>query len=150
MLEPRIEEMNLTRREGSSNSVIKGSTYTVWRFLLRVAHRTDPPTKKFQVSRREIQKEAGIGSLNTIDNAIENLESYGLLRRHSVPGANDGYIYELLTLKENPVPKINKWSIAATLRQLADALEHNTTSLTPQQISKWSRLTYQARRLMPD
>jgi hypothetical protein len=142
--------MNLTPKEAhNSNPVIKGSTRTVWQLLLRVAHRTDPPTRKFQVSRREIQKEAGIGSLNTIDNALENLESYGLLRRYSVPGSNDGYIYELLTLKENPVPKINKWSIAATLRQLADSLEQNNIALTPQQIGKWSKLTYQARRLMP-
>lgn len=141
--------MNLTPREApNSNSVIKGSTYIVWQFLLRVAHRTEPPTRRFQISRREIQKETGIGSLNTIDNALENLESYGLLRRHSVPGANDGYIYELLTLKENPIPKINKWNIAATLRQIADSLERNST-LTPQQISKWSKLTYQAQRLMP-
>lgn len=147
--------MNLTRDTDpaipdTDNPVLKGSAYTVWRFFLKKARQSTPPNKKFQVSRREIQKETGIGSLNTLDNALETLESYGVLRRYSVPGSNDGHIYELLTLKESPSPKLNKWNIAATLRALAASLEHRNVTLTPQQVGKWSKLIHQARRLVPD
>lgn len=132
------------------NSAVKGSTLSVWRFLLNVAKRTDPPTRRFQISRREIQDGARIGSLNTVDNALEELESYNLLCRYSSPGDNEGQIYELLTLDESPIPHINRWHIVATFRQVADSLESGDKALTLQQITKWSKLTHQARRLLGD
>jgi hypothetical protein len=137
-------------KSSSYNSVIKGSTLAVWRFLLSVANRTDPPTRRFQVSRKEIQDGARIGSLNTVDNALEELESYNLLSRYRLPGDNEGQIYELLTLEECPIPHVNRWHIVATFRQVADSLESNDRALTLQQITKWSKLTYQARRLLGD
>jgi hypothetical protein len=137
-------------RPSGYNSVIKGSTHAVWRFLLEVANRTDPPTRRFQVSRKEIQDGARIGSLNTVDNALEELESYNLLSRYRLPGDNEGQIYELLTLEDSPIPHINRWHIVATFRQVADSLESNDRALTLQQITKWSKLTYQARRLLGD
>ncbi len=145
--------MNLipnSRPTGSSNPVIKGSAYALWRFLIKTANKSAPPTVKFQISRREIQKGAGIGSLNTVDDALEHLESLGLVLRHPAPGSNEGYVYELLTLDESPVPSLNKWSIAARLRQAADTLERDETALTSEQIVKWARLIFQARRLLPD
>jgi hypothetical protein len=145
--------MNLTpnshaKKFGHSSSPRSNSARRVWLFLLQAAHQTNPPTKEFQVSRKEIQKGTGVGSLNTIDNALGELEAYGVLCRHSMPGSNSGQIYELLTLDENPIPLINRWHIAATLRQIADRLENNNIVLAPQQLGKWSKLTYQARRLI--
>jgi hypothetical protein len=145
--------MNLTPssqavKSDSRNSLLKGRTLDVWRFLLGIARQTAPPTKRFQVSRREIQKGAGVGSLNTVDEALERLEAFGLLMRDSLPGSNEGYIYELLTLDENPIPNINRWGIAALLRQVADTLERDTMAMTPEQISKWSGLVYKARQLL--
>jgi hypothetical protein len=147
--------MNLTPNSrptgsGSRNPVIKGSAYAVWRFLIKTANETAPPTVRFQVSRREIQKGSGIGSLNTVDDALEQLESFGLLLRYPVPGSNEGYVYELLTLDESPVPSLSRWAIAARLRQAADTLERDETALTPEQIIRWARLIFQARRLLPD
>jgi hypothetical protein len=147
--------MNLSPKEKgvpprSNGSVIKGSTLAVWRYLLSVANRTDPPTRKFQVSRKEVQDGAGIGSLNTVDSALEDLESYNLLSRYTYPGDNEGQLYELLTLEDNPIPHINRWHIVTTFRQIADSLESDDKAMTLQQIVKWSKLTYQARRLMGD
>jgi len=145
--------MNLTPKikDGppkSNGSAIKGSTLAVWRYLLGVANRTDPPTRRFQVSRKEIQDGTRIGSLNTVDNALEDLESYNLLCRYPAPGDNEGQLYELLTLEENPIPHVNKWHIVATFRQVADSLDGDDKTLTLQQIIKWSRVSYQARRLL--
>lgn len=145
--------MNLSPKEKgdpprSNGSAIKGSTLAVWRYLLSIASRTEPPTRKFQVSRREIQEGTEIGSLNTVDNALEDLESYNFLSRYPSPGDNEGQVYELLTLEENPIPNINRWHIAQTFRRVADSLEANDKALSLQQILKWSKLTYQARRLL--
>jgi hypothetical protein len=145
--------MNLTPKEkgsmpGSNGSVIRGSTLAVWRYLLGIANRTDPPTRKFQVSRREIQDGAGIGSLNTVDNALEDLESYNFLSRYPLPGDNEGQVYELLTLEDTPIPNLNRWHIVETFRKVADNLEANDKALSLQQIVKWAKLTYQARRLL--
>lgn len=131
-------------------SAIKRSTLSVWRFLLSIANRTVPPTTRFQVSRKEIQEGTRIGSLNTIDSALEDLESCNLLCRYPAPGANDGQIYELLTLDEKPIPNINRWHIITSLRQIADKLEGNDRAMTLEQIVKWSKLTYQAQRLLKE
>jgi len=145
--------MNLTPKPNGSparanGSVIKGSALAVWRYLLGVANRTDPPTRRFQVSRREIQEGAHIGSLNTVDSALEELESYGFLCRYPSPGDNDGQVYDLLTLEECPIPNLNRWHIVETFRKVAESLAADDRAMTLQQIAKWSRLTYQARRLL--
>ena len=149
--------MNLTpdlrRRATKSNGhnpALKGSTLAVWHYLLSIANRTDPPTRRFQVSRKEVQEGAGIGSLNTVDSALEDLESYNLLSRYSSPGNNEGQIYELLTLEESPIPNTNRWHIVTTFRQIADSLESDEKAMTLQQIVKWSKLMYQARRLLSE
>lgn len=145
--------MNLTPKPNSGparveGSIIKGSSIAVWRYLLAVANRTDPPTKRFQVSRREIQEGARIGSLNTVDSALEDLESYGFLCRYPSPGDNDGQVYELLTLEECPIPSLNRWHVVETFRKVAESLAADDRAMTLQQIIKWSKLTYQARRLL--
>jgi hypothetical protein len=117
---------------------------------LSVANKTEPPTRRFQVSRKEIQDGTQMGSLNTVDGALEDLESYNLLSRYTQPGANEGQIYELLTLEEHPIPNINRWHIVETFRQVADSLESHDKALTLKQIVKWSKVTYQARRLLGD
>jgi hypothetical protein len=145
--------MNLTPKPNGSparanGSVIKGSALAVWTYLLGVANRTDPPTRRFQVSRREIQEGARIGSLNTVDSALEDLESYNFLCRYPSPGDNEGQVYELLTLEEHPIPQLNRWQIVETFRRVAEGLAADEKAMTLQQIVKWSKLTYQARRLM--
>lgn len=109
---------------------------------------TNPPTKRFQVSRREIKVGTGLGSMNTIDDALAALEAYGLLSRHLEPGSNDGHQYELLTLDETPSPLISTRTITATLREVADSLEKSSQAMSHHQILRWSKLTHQARRLL--
>lgn len=103
---------------------------------------------RFQVSRREIKEGTGIGSLNTIDTAIESLEAFGLLLRHPEPGSNEGYQYELLTLDESPVPLISATTITDAFRKLTDSLEQRASSLGGEQLNQWALLAYKARRLL--
>jgi hypothetical protein len=146
--------MNLSPRKHSQKSAtvsqpIRGSALIVWRYLRSVAHMTSPPTTQFQVSRREVKDGSGIGSLNTVDGAIETLEAYGLLSRYPEVGSNDGYQYELLTLDENPTPVISIRTIAAALRQVADNLERNDPVIRSEQLNQWAILAYKARKLLP-
>jgi hypothetical protein len=145
--------MNLTPRRPQpgvtkGGSCIRGSALSVWLYLRNIAFKTNPPSKEFQVSRREIKQGTGIGSFRTIDDAVAALESLGLLVRHPVPGSNDGHYYELLTLDEYPTPAVSTQTVVTTLRQLADSLECTNALLTPAQINQWSILAYKARRLL--
>jgi hypothetical protein len=148
--------MNLTPRKSARGhgkrgaTALKGSARAVWLYLRGIALKTDPPTLRFQVSRREIKQGAGIGSLNTVDDALAALESYRLLLRHLEPGSNDGHQYELLTLEESPAPVIKTKTVAATLRQLAEAVERDGSTLTREQLGRCSKLAHQARRLLSE
>jgi DNA-binding HxlR family transcriptional regulator len=126
--------MNLTPRRPSDgpkgiSTPLKGSALIVWTYLRSIAFMTSPPTRRFQVSRREIQRGTKIGSLNTIDEAVAALEAYGFILRFPEPGSNDGHQYELLTLDERPIPVVNVETITKTLRQLADNLEGSASLL---------------------
>lgn len=147
--------MKLTPRRQSRRLVgvgpsIKGSTLAVWLYLRSVAFKTNPPLKEFQVSRREIKQGTGIGSFNTIDEAVVALESFGLLLRHLEPGSNDGHYYELLTFDEYPVPVVSTNTVITTLRQIADGLERSMPGLTHEQINQWAIIANKARRLFPE
>jgi hypothetical protein len=145
--------MNLKPRSPSgghkdTHILIRGSVLAVWSYLRRIAFSTSPPTTRFQVSRREIQKGTGIGSLNTIDHALEDLDAYGLVSRYAAPGSNDGQIYELLSLDEKPILSLNRSNIAATLRRAADHLDCNSVILDNEQLGKWFKLVHQAQKLI--
>ncbi|MGI9104753.1 MAG: hypothetical protein ACR2G4_00740, partial [Pyrinomonadaceae bacterium] len=98
---------------------------------------------------RQIQKESGVGSLNTIDSAIGLLQGRGYLRVHPLPGSNNGYEYEVLT--ENAEEKLAETPklIAEALRQAALVLEQKTV-LSSEQLNKWSRLAHQSSRLVEE
>lgn len=141
---------NLTETPAKGRPQVRGSVRLVWLFLKDVAFKTSPPTKRFQVSRREIKEGTGIGSLNTIDDALATLEAYSLLARYAEPGSNDGDQYELLTLDENPAPVIDIKVTVNTLRQLADSLEQEGARLTYEQLGQFSILALKARRILSD
>lgn len=125
-------------------SGLKGRTRDVWEFFCRYASETG--SNRVRVSRRQIQKESGVGSLNTIDSAIGLLQGRGWLRVHPLPGSNEGYEYEVLT--ENAEGRLAETPklIAETLRQAALMLEQKS-ALSPEQLNKWSRLAHQSSRL---
>ena len=122
----------------------------VWLYLLGVARTTTPPTFRFQVSRREIQTGTGIGSLNTVDSALEDLKAFGVLLRHPEPGSNDGVQYELLTLEEKPSRSIDPALIASDLRQAASYIEEAGPRLTDDELLRGLDLAHLARRFMSD
>jgi hypothetical protein len=59
--------------------LLQGRTRDVWQFLVRTV-RDSPATsnERIKLSRKEIKDGTGIGSFNTIDQALIDLQSYGL------------------------------------------------------------------------
>lgn len=129
---------------------LKGSARTVWLFLRSVAFSTNPPSRCFQVSRREIKEGTGIGSFRTIDDAVAALESFGLLIRHLEPGSSEGHTYELITLGEDPPLNVSAKTVVNTLRKIADNLERKPPLLSGEKINRWSILAAKAHRLLSE
>lgn len=128
-------------------SGLKGRTLDVWEFFCRYVAETG--STSVRVSRRHIQKESGVGSLNTIDLAIGLLQGRGWIRVHPLPGSNEGYEYEVFPEKAEGQLTETPRLIAETLRRAALALEQKTV-LSPEQLNKWSRLAHQSSRLVEE
>ncbi len=75
---------------------LKGRARDVWNYFCRAVREQKAGGNRVRTSRRQIQRESGVGSLNTIDSAIATLQGRGWLRVHPLPGSNEGYEYEVL------------------------------------------------------
>lgn len=132
------------------SSLLQGRTRDVWQFLVRTvrdSHTTS--NERIKLSRKEIKDGTGIGSFNTIDQALIDLQSYGLLKIHPVFGSNKGYEYELLRMDDEPESEVKApRAIAEALRETAQAIEQSgVTHLSGDQLKELTRLAHSARRL---
>ncbi|HEX8687773.1 MAG TPA: hypothetical protein VF736_14480 [Pyrinomonadaceae bacterium] len=134
----------------SAAAALKGRTRDVWNYFCRALAEQKTGGNRVRASRRQIQKESGVGSLNTIDSAIATLQGRGWLRVHPLPGSNEGYEYEVLvgraTESEAETPKF----IAETLQRAASAIRRKGAALTPDHLNKWSRVAHQINRLVDE
>jgi hypothetical protein len=132
------------------SSLLQGRTRDVWQFLLATARTIyDGEAARLKLSRKEIKEGTGIGSYNTIDQALIDLQSFGLLKVHPLFGSNKGYEYELLRLDDEPESEITApQEIAQALKETAQAIEHSgVDNLSGDQLKELTRLIHTARRL---
>jgi hypothetical protein len=136
--------------QNSAGTALKGRTRDVWNYFCRALKEQKTGGNRVRASRRQIQKESGVGSLNTIDSAIATLQGRGWLRVHPLPGSNEGYEYEVLVERatggEGETPKF----IAETLQRAASAIKRKGEALTPDHLNKWSRVAHQINRLVDE
>jgi Txe/YoeB family toxin of Txe-Axe toxin-antitoxin module len=136
--------------QNSAGTALKGRTRDVWNYFCRALKEQKTGGNRVRASRRQIQKESGVGSLNTIDSAIATLQGRGWLRVHPLPGSNEGYEYEVLVERaregEAETPKF----IAETLQRAASAIKRKGEALTPDHLNKWSRVAHQINRLVDE
>ena len=136
--------------QNSAGTALKGRTRDVWNYFCRALKEQKTDGNRVRASRRQIQKESGVGSLNTIDSAIATLQGRGWLRVHPLPGSNEGYEYEILferaTEGEAETPRF----IAETLQRAASAIKRKGEALTPDHLNKWSRVAHQINRLVDE
>lgn len=134
----------------TQSSLLQGRTRDVWQFLVRTVRDSHGGGNgQIKLSRKEIKDGTGIGSFNTIDQALIDLQSYGLLKVHPVFGSNKGYEYELLRMDDEPESEVKApRAIAEALKETAQAIEQSGVKhLSGDQLKELTRLAHSARRL---
>lgn len=136
--------------QNSAGTALKGRTRDVWNYFCRALKEQKTGGNRVRASRRQIQKESGVGSLNTIDSAIATLQGRGWLRVHPLPGSNEGYEYEVLVERAREGEAETPRFIAETLQRAASAIKRKGEALTPDHLNKWSRVAHQINRLVDE
>ena len=136
--------------QNSAGITLKGRTRDVWNYFCRALKEQKTGGNRVRASRRQIQKESGVGWLNTIDTAIATLQGRGWLRVHPLPGSNEGYEYEVLVERATEGEAETPRFIAETLQRAASAIKRKGEALTPDHLNKWSRVAHQINRLVDE
>jgi Txe/YoeB family toxin of Txe-Axe toxin-antitoxin module len=146
----RSEPLAADTMQNSAGTALKGRTRDVWNYFCRALKEQKSGGNRVRASRRQIQKESGVGSLNTIDSAIATLQGRGWLRVHPLPGSNEGYEYEVLVERATEGEAETPRFIAETLQRAASAIKRKGEALTPDHLNKWSRVAHQINRLVDE
>jgi hypothetical protein len=83
-----------------SLDMFRGKSKQVWDYLWSVTRGAIQPVRSIRKSRKEIKDGSGIGSIVTVDAAIEHLSRAGLLKVLRFVGSPSGNEYEVLTPEE--------------------------------------------------
>lgn len=123
---------NSVTRRAIPEGLFRGKSKQVWDYLWSVTRGTVVPTRSTRKSRREIKAGSGLGSMVTVDAALEHLENVGLIAVKPAIGSPTGNEYEVFTPEE---ASTSTSSIASSSRitQKVDELdvpESGSTSTT--------------------
>jgi hypothetical protein len=129
---------NSVTRTALPDGVFRGKSKQVWDYLWSVSRGAVVPKRSVRKARKEIKAGAGLGSMVTVDAAIEHLQMMGLLSVKPAIGSLAGNEYEVFTPEESSISATRYTSISSipsttsptqNLVQL-DILESSTTSTT--------------------
>ncbi|HEY0078506.1 MAG TPA: hypothetical protein VGB73_07650 [Pyrinomonadaceae bacterium] len=91
---------NSVTREAMAARLFKGKSKQVWDYLWSVSRGAVVPNRTVRRSRPQIKVGAGLGSMGTVDTAIEHLQNVGLILVKTIVGENNGNEYEVFTPEE--------------------------------------------------
>ena len=83
-----------------SLDLFRGKSKQVWDYLWHVSRGSINPVRTIRKSRREIKEGSALGSMVTVDAAIEHLISVGLLKVARSTGSQNGNEYEIFMPEE--------------------------------------------------
>jgi hypothetical protein len=126
---------NSVTRQAIPQGLFRGKSKQVWDYLYSATRGAILPTRTVRKSRNEIKNGSGLGSMVTVDAAIEHLMRVGLLNVKPAVGSLAGNEYEVFTPEEATVSSASSTSTTSTtsLTQnlvLLDVLESSSTSIT--------------------
>lgn len=126
---------NSVTRRAIPEGLFRGKSKQVWDYLWSVSRGAVIPLRAVRKSRREIKAGSGLGSMVTVDAALEHLEGIGLLAIRAAIGSLIGNEYEVFTPEEASTRTTSITSIAraTSLTQKVDELdvpESSNTSTT--------------------
>jgi hypothetical protein len=129
---------NSITRQALQQGLFRGKSKQVWDYLWSVSRGAVIPSRFVRKSRREIKAGSGLGSMVTVDAAIDHLMSVGMIAVKPSVGSLGGNEYEVFTPEETADRTGRYTSIPSTssisspthnLVQL-DVLESSTSSTT--------------------
>jgi hypothetical protein len=123
---------NSITRKAIPEGVFRGKSKQVWDYLWSVTRGAVVPVTSTRKSRREIKAGSGLGSMVTVDAALDHLENAGLIAVRPAVGSFSGNEYEVFTPDE---AYTSTSSITSTTRitqkvDELDVLESSSTSTT--------------------
>ena len=126
---------NSITRRAIPEGAFRGKSKQVWDYLWSVTRGAIVPVKSTRKSRREIKAGSGLGSMVTVDAALEHLKSVGLIAVRPAVGSLSGNEYEVFTPDEIYTSTSSRASTPSSTRitQKVDELdvpEYGSTSTT--------------------
>jgi Leucine-rich repeat (LRR) protein len=126
---------NSVTREALSQGYFKGKSKQVWDYLWSVSRGAIQPTRFIRKSRKEIKAGAGLGSMVTVDAAIDHLEKCGLIKVQRAVGSLIGNHYEIFTPEETQMTNTSITSITSDTSPIQkldnlEILEISSSSIT--------------------
>lgn len=114
---------NSVIRQALQDGLFRGKSKQVWDYLWSVSRGAVLPTRIVRKSRREIKAGAGLGSMVTVDAAIEHLTSVGLIAVKPAIGSLIGNEYEVFTPEES-AGRTTRYTSTSSISSLTQNLVH--------------------------
>ncbi len=135
---------NSVTRQSMSSGIFRGKSKQVWDYLWSVSRGAITPTRFIKKSRKEIKEGSGLGSMVTVDAAIEHLQQIGLLKVEKTIGSLSGNSYKIFTPEESiqnlststSISSISSSTSPIQKLDILDILESSNTSITQIQENK--------------
>lgn len=126
---------NSVTREAVPQGVYRGKSKQVWDYLYSVTRGSIVARRTVRKSRKEIKAGSGLGSMVTVDAAIEHLTAVGLIAVKPAIGSLIGNEYEVFTPEEaanryTSTPSISRTTSLTQNLDNLDILESGNTSTT--------------------
>ena len=80
--------------------IFRGKSKQVYDYLWSISRGAINPKREVTATRSQIKENSGLGSMVTVDAAINHLQNTGLIERTSSVGSSRGNSYEVFTLEE--------------------------------------------------
>jgi hypothetical protein len=126
---------NSVTRRAIPEGLFRGKSKQVWDYLWSVSRGAVVPVRTVRKSRREIKVGAGLGSMVTVDAALEHLENVSLIAITPSIGSLVGNEYEVFTPEEAATRSTSTTSISSTTSptqklDVLDVLDSSISSTT--------------------
>src|SRR5919107_3314203 len=120
---------NSVTRRAIPEGLFRGKSKQVWDYLWSITRGAVVPVRSTRKSRREIKAGAGLGSMVTVDAALEHLQNVGLIAVKPEIGSLIGNEYEVFTPEETST-SISSTSSSTRITQNLDILDVLDSSIS--------------------
>jgi hypothetical protein len=138
---------NSVTREAVPAGFFRGKSKQVWDYLWSVSRGDIKPSRTVNRTRKQIKDGAGLGSMVTVDAAIQHLQLIGLIKVNQSIGSYSGNEYEIFSPEEvqngySSIPRIASISSNTSLAQKMDILDTPESSISRETQTIENKPTY--------